>query len=85
MDEITAELARRVAALESKVGELYARLDLVEPSASEAVAESIPDDVRELAREGRRDDAIRALLVDSGVSVADATARVSAYLRSIGH
>jgi len=84
MDEITTELARRVAALESKVGELYARLDVVEPSASDAVAQSVPPHVAGLVRAGRREDAIRALLVDAGLSVADATARISAYSRSIG-
>ena len=85
MDEITAELARRVAALEAKVGELYLRLDVVEPSSAAAVAQTVPPRVQELAREGRREEAVRALLVDTGVSVADATARVTAYLRSIGH
>lgn len=84
MDDITAELARRLAALESRVGDLYLLLDVVAPSPAESVARSLPDRVVALARQGRRDEAIRALLVDGGVSVADATARVTAYLRSIG-
>ncbi|HEY8590854.1 MAG TPA: hypothetical protein VIL55_15010 [Naasia sp.] len=75
----------RIAALEAKVARLYEVLDLVEPSSAEAVAGSLPDGVQRLAREGRREEAIRQLLVDQGGSLKDAASRVTGFLRSIGH
>jgi DNA repair ATPase RecN len=85
MDEIPGEFAARLAALETKVAELYRQLDLVEPSGAEAVAESIPTDIQHLARSGQRQEAIRAVIERFGVSTVDASARVNGYLRSIGH
>lgn len=85
MDQIPGEIAARLAALETKVAELYQHLDLVEPSGADAVAESLPADIQQLAREGRREDAIRAVIEQFGVSTVDASARVTGYLRSIGH
>lgn len=85
MDQIPGEIAARIAALESKVAELYQHLGLLEPSGADAVAESIPSDIQELARAGKREEAIRAVIEQFGVSTVDASARVNGYLRSIGH
>jgi hypothetical protein len=85
MDQVPGELAARLAAVEMKLAELYRHLGLVEPSGAEAVAGSIPADIQQLARSGRREEAIRAVIEQSGVSTVDASARVNGYLRSIGH
>jgi hypothetical protein len=85
MDSIPAEYSARISALEAKVAALYAHLGLVEGSASASVADALPDDVVELAREGRREEAIRALALERGLTTADAMAQVNGYLRSIGH
>ena len=85
MESIPADYAARIAALEEKVAQLYAQLGLVEPSAAEAVRDRLPESARELARAGKREDAIRSVLETEGVSTIDATALVDGYLRSIGH
>jgi hypothetical protein len=85
MDQIPGEIAARIAALETKVSELYRHLELGEPAAADAVAASLPDDIVELARAGKREEAIRAVVEQLGVSTVDASARVNGYLRSIGH
>jgi hypothetical protein len=85
MDQVPGEIAARIAALEAKVAELYRHLDLVEPSDTDAVAEGLPVGIAALARAGKREEAIRAVIEEFGVSTVDASARVNGYLRSIGH
>jgi hypothetical protein len=81
---VPPEIAARIAALESKVARLYAELNLVEPGSSEAVAVGLPAEVAELARSGEREQAIRRLIVDAGISTVDAVTRIDGFLRSIG-
>ncbi len=85
MEQVPGEIAARISALEAKVAELYRQLELVEPSTPGAVAEGLPAGIADLARSGRREEAIRAAMEEYGVSTVDASARVNAYLRSIGH
>ena len=85
MDQIPGEIAARIAALETKVSELYEHLRLTEPSGAEAVAESLPEDIIRLARSGEREQAVLAVMERFGLSTVDASARVNGYLRSIGH
>jgi hypothetical protein len=85
MDQLPAEFAARIAALEVKVAELYRHLDIVEPSSADAVADSLPADIAALARAGKREEAIAAVMEQFGGSTVDASARVNGYLRSIGH
>ena len=85
MDQIPGEIAARLSALETKVAELYAHLNLTEPSGAEAVADSLPEEIQRLARAGEREQAILAVMEQFGVSTTDASARVNGYLRSIGH
>jgi len=84
MDQIPGEIAARIAALEAKVAELYQHLNLTEPSAAQAVADTLPDDIARLARSGEREQAILAVTERFGVSTTDASGRVNGYLRSIG-
>lgn len=85
MDQIPGEIAARIAALETKVAELYQHLGIAEPSGAEAVADALPEHIIRLARTGEREQAILAVMEEFGVSTVDASARVNGYLRSIGH
>jgi hypothetical protein len=85
MDQIPGEIAARIAALEAKVAELYAHLELTEPSGADAVADALPEHIIRLASSGEREQAVLAVMEEYGVSSVDASARVNGYLRSIGH
>ena len=86
MDQIPGEIAARIAALETKVAELYEHLELAEPSGADAVADGLPGGDRPRSpRAGKREQAILAVMEEFGVSTVDASARVNGYLRSIGH
>lgn len=84
LHSIPSEVSARISALESLVFHLYQELGLAMPSATQSIAESLPAEVLELARDGNRDYAIRRALVLLGITVQDATLRVDGYLRSIG-
>lgn len=83
-DNIPPELSARISALESQVFHLYQVLNVTMPSPGDSVADSLPEEVRELAREGDREEAIRRTLVLLGVSLQDAMLRVDGYLRTLG-
>lgn len=85
MDSTTpAEISARISALEDLVFNLYQQLNLTMPSPGQSIADSLPEEVATLAREGQRDAAIRRALELMGLSVRDATLRVDGYLRSLG-
>lgn len=72
------DVLARLAALESKVAELYQLVDAVEPARSTAIADAVPDEVRQLFLSGDREGAIRRLMELDGSSVLTATNRVNA-------
>lgn len=80
MTDVPPEIAARIAALETKVSELYQLLDAVEPSQRDAVASSIPSDIAELARTDRT-AAIKLLRDRESVSTLDAMTRIDGFLR----
>lgn len=81
---VHADLSARVATLEALVSELYQLVGAVAPSPHEAVEASLPPEVVELAAAGRREEAIRRLIVLDGVSVATATSKIDGLARLRG-
>jgi hypothetical protein len=72
------EILARISALEAKVAQLFELVDVVEPSNRDAVAASVPAEVRELFAAGERDAAIRRLIELDGSSLKTAMGRVDA-------
>ncbi len=81
---IPPELSARISALESQVWHLYQVLNVTMPSPADSAADALPEEVRELARDGDREEAIRRALVLLGISLQDAMLRVDGYLRTLG-
>lgn len=72
------EILARISALETKVAQLFELVDAVEPSQRDAIADSVPDEVREIFLAGDREGAIRRLMELDGSSLKTATGRVNA-------
>jgi hypothetical protein len=81
---IPPELSARISALEAQMFHLYQVLDVTMPSPDDSTADALPEEARELARAGQRNEAIRRALVLLGISLQDAMLRVDGYLRTLG-
>ncbi|MEV7396250.1 hypothetical protein [Aeromicrobium sp. NPDC092404] len=82
-DALVLELLARLGAVEHDVDSLHAQLGLTRPSEAEVPQAVLPEEVAQMVRDGALDKAARRLMIEDGIALAVARARVDACSRTL--